>query len=66
MNLSSKEKNQIVDQLVKQLEAKMYSLEVQAKVKRKVDQTKEAERFESQMAELQREIDAYNDQKSKG
>ena len=51
MNLSSKEKNQIVDQLVKQLEAKMYSLQVQAKVKRKVDQTKEAERFESQMAE---------------
>ena len=66
MNLSSKEKNQIVDQLVKQLEAKMYSLEVQAKVKRKVDQAKEAERLESQMAELQREIDAYNDQKSKG
>ena len=66
MNLNTKEKNQIVDQLIKQLEAKMYSLEVQAKVKRKVDQTKEAERFESQMAELQREIDAYNDQKSKG
>ena len=44
----------------------MYSLEVQAKVKRKVDQAKEAERLESQMAELQKEIDEYNNQKSKG